>query len=181
MLRRRRVFVGFAVALLVAGWSLWNEHTQEQSKPLPATTQNQSAGGGGNSATAALAKLAVKGRAPKTGYTREQFGTGWAMVDGCDMREHTLARDTTNVALRSAADCTGLSGTLNDPYTGKIIAFVRGPGTSSLVQIDHVVALGDAWQKGAQQLTAQLRQQMYNDPLELLAVDGSANQQKSDG
>jgi hypothetical protein len=125
--------------------------------------------------------LPVKGRAPKTGYDREQFGTGWANTGGCDMRERILARDMHDVQLRSASDCTVLSGTLDDPYTGQTIHFVRGPDTSGAVQIDHVVALGDAWQKGAQQLTKTMREQLYNDPLELLAVDGDANQQKSDG
>lgn len=78
-------------------------------------------------------------------------------------------------------NCTVLSGTLDDPYTGKTITFKRGADTSAAVQIDHVVALGDAWQKGAQQLSAEQRKALANDPLELLAVDGPANQQKSDG
>ena len=77
--------------------------------------------------------------------------------------------------------CQVTRGVLNDPYTGKVITFVRGGSTSANVQIDHVVALGDAWQKGAQQLSSKEREQLANDPLELLAVDGPANQQKSDG
>jgi len=74
-----------------------------------------------------------------------------------------------------------LGGTLHDPYTDKTIAFARGPDTSSAVQIDHVVALSDAWQTGAQQLTATARNQLANDPLELLAVDGPTNQAKGNG
>jgi len=77
--------------------------------------------------------------------------------------------------------CVVLSGELSDPYTGKEIAFDRGSSTSSLVQIDHVVALSDSWQKGAQLLTPELRQKFANDGLNLLAVDGPANQQKGDG
>jgi hypothetical protein len=77
--------------------------------------------------------------------------------------------------------CQVTSGVLNDPYTGKTIKFARGSSSSAAVQIDHVVALSDAWQKGAQQLTRQQREDLANDPLELLAVDGPANQQKSDG
>lgn len=116
-----------------------------------------------------------------TGYSRRQFGGEWATVGGCDMREHILGRDLTDVQYRSATDCTVLRGTLADPYTGKSISFRRGVGTSDAVQIDHVVAIGDAWQKGAQQLIAAQRQALYNDPLELLAVDGPANEQKGDG
>jgi hypothetical protein len=74
-----------------------------------------------------------------------------------------------------------LSGILNDPYTATLVNFLRGNSTSTAVQIDHVVALSDAWQKGAQQLSPAQRQSFANDPLNLLAVDGTANQQKSDG
>jgi len=129
----------------------------------------------------ALGDLAVKGRAPKTGYARDQFGDGWASMGTCTMRDIILARDMTNVVYRSDTDCDVMSGTLNDPYTGKTIQFTRGETTSSAVQIDHVVAISDAWQKGAQQLSAAERAQLGNDPLELLAVDGPANNNKSDG
>ncbi|WP_307033718.1 DUF1524 domain-containing protein [Arthrobacter sp. B3I4] len=131
-----------------------------------------------------LATLAVKGRAPKTGYSRDQFGQAWADVDrnGCDTRNDTLRRDLTAVALKAGTrDCVVLSGALNDPYTAKLINFVRGNSTSTAVQIDHVVALSDAWQKGAQQLSPAQRLAFANDPLNLLAVDGPANMQKSDG
>ena len=127
-----------------------------------------------------LKKLEIKGRAPKTGYARDQFGNGWAKWQKCDTRQRILARDLTDVKLDSNG-CTVLSGVLNDPYTGKIIEFKRGPGTSSMVQIDHVVALSDAWQKGAQSWDANTREIFANDDLELLAVEGRANQEKSDG
>jgi len=126
-----------------------------------------------------LATLPIKGRAPSTGYTRTQFGNGWATHDGCDTRNIILHRDMSSPVV--GENCTVLSGTLDDPYTGKTITFKRGADTSAAVQIDHVVALGDAWQKGAQQLSAEQRKALANDPLELLAVDGPANQQKSDG
>jgi hypothetical protein len=126
-----------------------------------------------------LETLPVKGRAPKTGYARTEFGNGWATVNGCDTRNLILYRDLINVAVDQ--ECKVLSGTLNDPYTGKTIIFQRGNSTSSLVQIDHVVALSNAWQTGAQQLPRERREALANDPLELLAVDGKANQDKSDG
>ena len=77
--------------------------------------------------------------------------------------------------------CVVLRGTLRDPYTGRTIAFIRGEGTSALVQVDHVVALSDAWQKGAQRLSYEGRTALANDPLNLLAVDGPTNQRKGDG
>lgn len=131
-------------------------------------------------ASAILAKLSVKGRAPSTGYSRDQFGGDWASEGTCNMRDKILARDMTNVKFKGDT-CEVQSGILHDPYTGKTIDFVRGVKTSSAVQIDHVVAIGDAWQTGAQQLSRNQREQMYNDPLELLAVDGPSNTQKSDG
>ena len=129
-------------------------------------------------ASLVLDQLEVKGRAPKTGYSREQFGGGWQSRDGCDTRNIILARDLTEVVVNDR--CHVLSGVLVDPYTGARIAFTRSAQASDDIQIDHVVALSDAWQKGAQQLTAPQREALANDPLELLAVDGKANQQKSD-
>lgn len=134
------------------------------------------------SALEQLETLEIKGRAPQTGYSRDQFGNGWLDPDGngCDGRNDILNRDLDNV-ITDDDGCTVLSGVLDDPFTGTTIEFLRGPETSSEVQIDHVVALSDAWQKGAQQLSEEERERFANDPLNLLAVDGPANQQKSDG
>ncbi len=123
--------------------------------------------------------LPVKGRAPKTGYARSQFGDGWAKTNGCDTRNIILARDIKDATVGD--DCKVMRGVLADPYTGKDIAFTRSATTSAAVQIDHVVALSNAWQTGAQQLSAEQRAALANDPLELLAVDGPTNQKKSDG
>ena len=129
-----------------------------------------------------LNTLPVKGRAPKTGYARAQFGDAWSDIDhnGCDTRNDILNRDLTAKQHKNSRGCVVISGILNDPYTGKVINFMRGKDTSEQVQIDHVVALSDAWQSGAQEISAQERLQLANDPENLLAVDGPANQQKSD-
>jgi hypothetical protein len=127
--------------------------------------------------------VAVRGRAPRTGYEREEFGDGWADTDhnGCDTRNDVLARDLTGERFRPGSDCVVVSGTLDDPYSGRTIEFRRGEDTSDDVQIDHVVALSDAWQKGAQRWDADRRTAFANDQLNLLAVDGPLNQQKGDG
>lgn len=132
-------------------------------------------------AFATLDQLPVKGRAPRTGYSREEFGQRWKDTDhnGCDQRNDVLARDLENAV--APAGCAVESGVLHDPYTGTVIQFQRGQDTSALVQIDHVVALADAWQKGAQQLTTEERELLANDPLNLLAVDGFTNQAKGAG
>lgn len=95
------------------------------------------------------------------------------------MRNIILARDMVDVVVDDL--CRVQSGTLHDPYTSETIVFQRGESTSQLVQIDHVVALSDAWQKGAQQLSYENRVELSNDPLNLLAVKGASNQQKGDG
>jgi hypothetical protein len=135
-------------------------------------------------ATSVLSSLPVKGRAAKTGYSRSQFGQAWADVDrnGCDTRNDMLKRDLTNVEFKvKTRDCVVLSGVLFDRYSGETINFVRGNVTSMEVQIDHVVALSNAWQTGAFKLTLMQRTAFANDPLNLFAVKGRLNSQKGDG
>jgi hypothetical protein len=126
----------------------------------------------------------TKGRAAKTGYTRAQFGQTWADVDrnGCDTRNDILKRDLTGqVYKEKTRECVVLSGTLIDPFSGETINFVRGNVSSMEVQIDHVVALSNAWQTGAVKLSIKDRTAFANDPMNLLAVKGRLNSQKSDG
>ena len=132
-------------------------------------------------ALAVLDTLAVKGRAASGNYDRSAFGQAWLDVDhnGCDTRNDILRRDLTDVAFTAASRCQVAGGSFQEPYTGRRIAFHRGAESSKDVQIDHVVALGDAWQKGAQQLTAGQREHLANDPLNLIAADCQANQDKS--
>jgi hypothetical protein len=135
-------------------------------------------------ASSVLASLPVKGRAAKTGYTRAQFGQAWADVDrnGCDTRNDMLKRDLTNIQFKAKTrDCVILTGVLLDRYSGETINFVRGNVTSMEVQIDHVVALSNAWQTGAFKLTLMQRTALANDPMNLFAVKGRLNSQKGDG
>jgi hypothetical protein len=135
-------------------------------------------------AIAVLETLPVKGRAPKTGYARDQFGQAWADVNrnGCDTRNDILKRDMTSIIYKEKTrDCVVVSGTLVDRYSGETINFVRGDVSSMEVQIDHVVALSNAWQTGGFQLTLAQRTALANDPLNLFAVKGKLNLQKSDG
>lgn len=115
-------------------------------------------------------------------YDRQAFGQRWADTDhnGCDTRNDILARDLARPTFKPGTrDCVVLTGTLAEPYTGTTIQFQRGDKGSALVQIDHVVALADAWRSGAWQWDAQRRQEFANDPENLLAVDGAANEDKS--
>ena len=126
----------------------------------------------------------TKGRAAKTGYSRAQFGQTWADVDrnGCDTRNDILKRDLTGEVFKEKTrECVVLSGTLIDPFSGETINFVRGNVSSMEVQIDHVVAMSNAWQTGAFKLSVKERTAFANDPMNLLAVKGRLNSQKGDG
>lgn len=175
-LRRRKIMALWSVILL--GMAIWASHL---ALPVEVETQTNEIDEKifvEKTALDELSGLEVKGRASKTGYRRSKFSDGWGRVEGCSVREIILARDLTDRRIDNR--CRVQSGTLKDPYTNKTIQFKRGPESSKLVQIDHVVALSDAWQKGAQQLPDETRYQLANDPLNLLAVDGEANQAKGD-
>jgi hypothetical protein len=169
-----RWITALVVALIAAAAALYLEPGLIPGRP-PAPAAS-------GTALEQLGTLAVKGRAPQTGYDREgKFGEAWVDVDGngCDTRNDILSRDLDNTVVDDR--CRVLTGVIDDPYTNTVIEFVRGESTSALVQIDHVVALSNAWQTGAQQLSQSERIELANDPTNLLAVDGSSNSQKGDG
>ncbi|MDQ1552010.1 MAG: hypothetical protein QOD50_1432 [Actinomycetota bacterium] len=194
------IVIGLCLVFVIAGTVLLaprssaSEDTNPAAPPSPSASPvpNPSQGSpsqvgmpgvpvGTTLATTLLATLPVKPALTMAGYNRTgEFGTAWLDEDrnGCDTRNDILRRDLTG-ATRSGI-CKILTGLLVSPYTGQTIHFVRGEKTSSLVQIDHLVALADAWETGAQSLTQQQRLRLANDPLELMAVDGRSNDQKSD-
>ena len=126
-----------------------------------------------------LEKLEVKGRAPKTGYKREEFYGNWPTVDGCNLRQRIIKREFGESAILD--ECNVIAGEFDEPYTGEHKKFTTREEISKGVQIDHVVALSDAWQKGAQYLEREVRYKIATDSLNLLAVDAAANEKKSDG
>lgn len=186
--QKRRITAFIAMVLGMIAWLVINPVSFE-SEPSPAIAdgnvdsqdiiETPLVNAPEGSALEILENLAVKGRAPKTGYTREQFYNGWPTVDGCNLRQRILKREFGDSAVLDG--CTVLSGEFDEPYTGKHMVYEKREDITKGVQIDHVVALSDAWQKGAQNLTAEERYQIATDPLNLLAVDASTNQKKSDG
>ena len=165
----RVVLCVVALAVIVANTWAW------RSSPGPVPPAN--------SALEALETLAINESTPHAAadYERDRFGAAWHDVDenGCDTRNDILVRDLELFAYADEQSaCVVRSGTLDDPYTGTTIEFVRGVETSAKVQIDHVVALGDAWSNGAAGWDAALRREFANDPLNLIATDGAANAAK---
>jgi hypothetical protein len=148
----------------------------------PAEAPAESVTAEAGQALTALEQLAIA-QPIQTPYDRRQFGQRWADIDrnGCDQRNDVLKRDLVDVTTKPGTrDCVILTGVLLDPYTGLTIDFTRGEATSTDVQIDHVVPLAWAWRQGAADWTEDKREQLANDPLNLLAVDGPTNASKSD-
>ncbi len=122
-------------------------------------------------------------------YRRAAFGDAWdddndapGGHNRCDTRNDILNRDLvdkTYVSIKRCADAVA-SGTLHDPYTNATIAFVRGNQVGASVQIDHLIPLAYAWDMGARNWTDAMRSRFANDPANLLAVSGQANQDKGD-
>lgn len=140
----------------------------------------QSASANEPTALAVLNQLEVKGRAPKTGYSRAVF-THWSDLnrDGCDSRNEILKRDLTQIVFKTGTrDCKVISGQLLDPLSGKTLIF---SSSKSTVDIDHLVSLSNAWQTGAAYFDKKTRESLANDPLNLLAVNAKLNRQKGDG
>ena len=174
-----------AVGLIISNPNSYEEVFEPKNSEVSAESQESSAAIGSEAegvlAVDILNKLEVKGRAPKTGYTREEFYKTWPTVDGCNLRQRIIKREVGETAKLDTDGCTVLAGEFTEPYTGQYLIFYEKSDFSKGIQIDHVVALSDAWQKGAQNLTKEERYALATDPLNLLAVDSSANQQKSDG
>ncbi len=180
-LRGRRFIAVLGVVGLVITWLIANAESYEQFFVKVENTGATSVVDTDERplATAILEKLEVKGRAPKTGYSREEFYNGWPTVEGCNLRQRILKREFGETAVLDG--CNVVSGEYDEPYTGKHKVFSTREEISRGIQIDHVVALSDAWQKGAQYMEYDVRHAMAVDPLNLLAVDAAANGKKSDG
>ena len=194
--RKRRLLGVAALVVLVVG-AIWLNPASYEAvwEPAEAGVEAEGAANGdgeaggdvtgeadGPLATEILERLEVKGRAPKTGYDREEFYSDWPVIDGCNLRQRIIKREFGETAvLDSENRCTVVAGEYDEPYTGEHKVFREREEISEGVQIDHIVALSDAWQKGAQYLDAETRREIATDPLNLIAVDAAANQQKSDG
>lgn len=131
----------------------------------------------------------VPARIHRYDYRRAAFGDAWTDDNdapgghnGCDTRDDILNRDLvdkTYVAIKRCPDAVA-TGTLHDPYTNDTIAFTRGAHTGEAVQIDHIVPLSYSWDQGAWNWTPEIRVRFANDPANLLAVSGKANEDKGD-
>lgn len=188
-LKKRRVLVMLVALVLTVVWLVVNPASYEEIFTLVENTGAEDGTSGTDVvleeseskklAVEVLEELEVKGRAPKKEYARNQFYEEWPLIDGCSLRQRIIRRELGESAILNG--CNVVAGEYDEPYTGEHMVFTEKSQISDGVQIDHVVALSDAWQKGAQQLSAEARYEMATDPLNLLAVDGEANKNKSDG
>ncbi|MET9486812.1 HNH endonuclease family protein [Nocardia sp. NPDC006630] len=185
--RWRRFFATSVVLIAVAatGLALWSNRQEPAHKntdtaaadptstPLPDLLHAQ----------ADLDRLTIAWNRNWESYERNAFGPGWSgrggepvLSDGCTAREDVMKRDLTEVKLAESNSCMVLSGVLNDPYAGEQLPYDRFQASD--IEIDHVVALGDAWRSGASDWDAERRQYFANDVGNLLAVQKQANQDK---
>lgn len=189
-LKKRRLLAVVAALISVVLWLVMNPESYDAIfVPVENTGASEGVSGDVNSgvvqdadaplASEILELLEVKGRAPKTGYSRDEFYSGWPTVEGCNLRQRIIKREFGESAVLDG--CYVVAGEFVEPYTGKLLKFVEKAEISKGIQIDHVVALSDAWQKGAQYMSAESRYAIATDPLNLLAVDAAVNSQKSDG
>jgi hypothetical protein len=181
--RKRQILAILGFLGLTGTWVAIN-HASYESEVVPATqaTHSEVENPDAPLATDLLARLEVKGRAPKTGYKREEFYSGWPNVDGCSLRQRIIRREFGETAVMDKDEpCNVVSGSFVEPYTGEYKTFNSRAEIGKGIQIDHIVALSDAWQKGAQYMEKSVRYQIATDPLNLVAADASANMTKSDG
>jgi hypothetical protein len=196
--RRRGLAAVLAIAVIaaVAGVLFWQERsTRQSSGPSPTWRAEPTSTGAPSNQTVPTARydtarqqlkqLEVRGWDRTSDFKRYRFGKAWSDdVDvefgrnGCNTRDDILRRDLQNLVVRRGT-CYAQSGTLVDPYSGVTIDFVRSPETSKAIEIDHVVALADAWYKGARSWDPQRRLDFANDPRNLLAVSPKANFNKA--
>lgn len=199
--RNRRILAAVALVASLVGFVIANPSSYENvlipstnAEDLDAENRDFSASEQGNAensdevladgqifARTLLEKLEIKGRAPKTGYKRDEFYSGWPDIDGCSLRQRIIKRELNASATLAEDNCTVIGGEFDEPYTGSHLVFYQKSDFTTGIQIDHVVALSDAWQKGAQYFDRDTRYNIATDPLNLLAVDAKANQGKSDG
>src|SRR5271156_2186294 len=128
-------------------------------------------------------------RARRYDYRRSAFGDAWddnndapGGHNGCDTRDDILNRDLVDKTYVWTKHCPDAveTGTLHDPYTSATINFHRGAKVGEAVQIDHLVPLALAWDMGAYDWPIAQRVRFANDPANLLAVSGKANEDKAD-
>ena len=173
------VFLAFVLIAFVVLLYRHGGHTRERDQSDAQSAISMDAGVVPDGSLSDLDKLTVNDNpTPPEKYNRvEQFGPAWKDVDhnGCDTRNDILARDLKTISDRRNA-CVITAGQLADPYSGKWIDFSKKE--ASKVQIDHVVALENAWQSGAYKLTQENREALANDPDNLLAVNGHDNMAK---
>jgi len=114
----------------------------------------------------------------KTGYKREYF-KHWVDEDsdGCNTREEVLIRDSTTKPQVDRYGCKVIAGNWYSPYDARKLT------EPSDIDIDHMVALKEAWDSGANVWSASTRQRFANDLTDsrsLIAVTDSVNRSKGD-
>lgn len=151
--------------------------TTTVKKRLPTTTKAPKGAAGLPTALSVLATI-PQAREQQSGYKRSLF-KHWSDLDrdGCSTREEVLIAESITNAQVDAYGCKVIAGDWYSPYDNQRYSYPAD------VDIDHVVALKEAWDSGAHSWSASRREQFANDLSDdrsLIAVKDSENQSKSD-
>ncbi|MGW4244908.1 HNH endonuclease family protein [Nocardia sp. NPDC004722] len=192
----------FVVALAVVT-VLIEKHTgtgKPESSGPPAPSGPVQPAGSAKEISALLGKLKVADEQPMTGYSRDRFphwdtekpehgfGDDFAQYSRCTTRDVVLLRDATGPVKLDPASCklsVGSNGGWRDQYgvmdkkTNALKPY-KWTTDSSALDIDHIVALAEAWRSGASKFDDDTRRHIANDALNLVVSDPTANRSKGD-
>ncbi|MEU4742382.1 HNH endonuclease family protein [Actinosynnema sp. NPDC023658] len=168
--KRSTAVVSALIVLFLAGCGV-GVLPPNTSSSVPAPTAPPAPG---DDPAAQLAALTVAPEGKMTGYSRDRFPHWSSQGEGCDTRDVVLQRQGADV--RTAAGCKITGGSWTSAYDGVV---VTDPGD---LDIDHTVALAEAWRSGADKWTDEQREKFANDlgGLQLIAVTASSNRSKGD-
>lgn len=177
-MRERRPWAPLAVVLTglllvgILGGTWWRHVTRVPPVPVAGEVITHVKG--------AVSRLRVVEPLPLENYDRSFFGPAWQRLEPhpCNTRNEVLEIWLSDVTFGAGGGCSVESGWFIDPYTGHFVEFLRGPDTSAEVHVDHVVALADAWSKGAADWPPSRAQAFANDPLNLIPTQGWVNEEK---
>lgn len=194
------LLVVVAIAVLVAVLEKHGGNDKPDSSGPPIPDRGGQPVGSAKEITSLLGKLKVADELPMTGYARERFphwdtekpehgfGDAFAQYSKCTTREVVLLRDATGPVKLDPSSCKftlGKDGGWRDQYgvpdkkTNGLKPY-KWTTDSSGLDIDHIVALAEAWRSGAAKFDDDTRRHIANDALNLVISDPTANRSKGD-
>jgi hypothetical protein len=125
-----------------------------------------------------LALSCSSAEAATSDYSRDKFGKGGWLDEDHDCQdtraEMLIATSLVPVTFTTVKHCYVSRGLWVDYYAQTL------QRSASLLDVDHVVPLAEAWRSGAAGWTQEQREDFANDPRELVVTLSAINRTKSD-